>query len=207
MAFFRCAAAAVLLTLVTASSSAKRGLCAIPPRDNPYHDEDKTIWTMRPSPRPTWYYNYESTPTQDFKNMVDFEFVPMFWGAPEGGFTGDTTFLNSILQQIKDGLNITHVLGFNEPDGLFEHGASNISAQVAAREWKRQMEPLKEHGIKLGAPAVTGTSGGAAWLQAFFSYCNGSCNPDFLPFHFYGDFEALASKIGEMTVAYPKLPI
>ncbi|KAF2445859.1 glycoside hydrolase family 128 protein [Karstenula rhodostoma CBS 690.94] len=197
MAFFRCAAAAALLTLVTASSSSKRGLCVIPPRDNPHHAKDSAIWTTGPGSHLTWYYNYGTTPTGEYKNTPGFEFVPMFWGAPEGGFTGDTPFLDSIREQIKDGSNITHVLGFNEPDGSFEYGASNIPAQVAAEEWKRQMEPLKEHGVKLGAPAVTGTPAGATWLQDFFSHCNGSCNPDFLPVHFYGTFEALANRVTE----------
>ncbi|KAL5392712.1 hypothetical protein DPSP01_000414 [Paraphaeosphaeria sporulosa] len=209
MAFFRNAAATAVIALVTATSSSKRGLCVIPPRDNPHHAEDNAIWTTTSGSRSRlkWYYNYKSTPTEGYQDMAGFEFVPMFWGAPEGGFTGDTPFLDSVRHQVKSGSKITHVLGFNEPDGPFQYGASNIPAQVAAKEWKRQMEPLKEQGIKLGAPAVTGTLDGAMWLQDFFFYCNGTCNPDFLPLHFYGSFEAMASKIGEMTVAYPKLPI
>jgi hypothetical protein len=207
MGFFQCAAAASLLTFAMASSSLKRGLCVVPPRDNLYHSVDSSVWIESPGSRLSWYYNYEPNVTGAYKYTPNFEFVPMFWGAPEGGFTGGTPFLDGIRQQIMDGLNITHVLGFNEPDGSFEHGGSNILPQVAAREWKRQMEPLKMHGIKLGAPAITGTSTGTLWLQDFFTHCNGSCNPDFLPFHFYGSFEAMASKIGELTVAYPKLPI
>ncbi|KAL5386132.1 hypothetical protein PMIN02_008597 [Paraphaeosphaeria minitans] len=207
MAPFRYVAAAALVTLVTASSSSKRGLCVIPPRDNPYHAEDENVWTTHPHSHLNWYYNYESTPTRAYECTYDFEFVPMFWGAPEGGFIGATPFLDSIRQQLKAGANITHVLGFNEPDGLFEDGAANIPAQVAAKEWTRQLEPLKHHGIKLGAPAVTGTPDGTMWLQDFFYYCNGTCSPDFLPVHFYGSFEAMASKLGQLTVAYPKLPI
>lgn len=207
MAFFRRTAAAALLTSVTASPLSKRGLCVIPPRDNSHHAEDHAIWTTYPGSQLTWYYNYEATPTKEYKNTPGFEFVPMFWGAHEGSPHGDTPFLDSIREQMKDGATITHVLGFNEPDGPYKYGGSNMSAQVAAKEWKRQMEPLKKHGIKLGAPAVTGSASGARWLEEFFSHCSGKCNPDFLPLHFYGSFEAMAGKIGEMTIAYPKLPI
>ncbi|KAL1597111.1 hypothetical protein SLS60_008693 [Paraconiothyrium brasiliense] len=206
MAFFRCVAVAALLTLATASTSSKRGLCFVPEkhrRDHP-HPEDNAIWATRRSDL-TWYYNYEAAPSADYKGMTGFEFVPMLWGVPDGGLIG-TPFLDSIRQQIKNGLNITHVLGFNEPDAS-DNGGSNISPHLAAQIWKANVEPLKEDGIKLGAPAITGSPRGAMWLQDFLSHCNGSCNPDFLPLHFYGDFESMASKIGEVTRAYPQLPI
>ncbi|KAJ4303272.1 hypothetical protein N0V90_002165 [Kalmusia sp. IMI 367209] len=202
MAFLQCAATAALLTLAAASSSPKRGLCFVPSQ----HLEDNAIWTTHPGSDLTWYYNYKYEPTPDYEKTPDLEFVPMLWGAPTDGDTS-TPFLDSIRKQIKNGANITHVLGFNEPDGQASYGGSNISPEKAAAEWKRQMEPLKEQDIKLGAPAITGSPDGMKWLQDWLTHCDGGCNPDFLPVHFYGSFEAMASKIGEVTTAYPRLPV
>lgn len=193
-----------LLAMATASSSSsKRGLCFVP---SIYHPEDNAIWTTYPSSRLSWYYNYRYEPTPDYKNNLDFEFVPMLWGAPSSDDTS-TPFLSSIRAQLSSGANVTHVLGFNEPDGTYATGGSNIPPKRAAEEWKRQLEPLRKDGIKLGAPAVTGSNRGMMWLQDFFTHCNGSCNPDFMPVHFYGNFEGMASRIGQLTVAYPRLKI
>jgi len=203
MAFFRCAATAALLTLTTASSSVKRGLCVVP---SAHEHEDSAIWTTHPGSNLTWYYNYGPEPTEEYENTPGLEFVPMLWGGPYGDSHG-TEFLDAIRRQIKHGSNITHVLGFNEPDGPALSGGSDILPQIAAEEWKKQLEPLKKEGIKLGAPAITGSPRGTMWLQDFFTYCDGGCNPDFLAVHYYSTFEYMASELGKLTVAYPSLPI
>ncbi|KAF1979503.1 hypothetical protein BU23DRAFT_99467 [Bimuria novae-zelandiae CBS 107.79] len=204
MVFLRSAApAAALLTLAAASSSSKRGLCFVPSKNHP---EDNKIWTNNAGSDLTWYYNYEYEPTDEYKDVFDFEYVPMLWGASPDG-DSSTPFLDSIRSRLASGASIKHVLGFNEPDGPHSTGGSLIAPEEAAAEWQRQMEPLRDDGIKLGAPAVTGSPDGMMWLQDFFTYCNGSCTPDFLPVHFYGSFEGLASKIGEVTVAYPRLEV
>lgn len=97
------------------------------------------------------------------------------------------------------GTNITHVLGFNEPDGTSVTGGSNVSPVVAAQLWKTNIEPLKAKGVHLGAPAVTGSQRGLTWLQNFFTACNGGCSADFLPIHYYGDFSGLASYMGQVN--------
>lgn len=157
MAFLRTAAAAALFILTTAASSSKRGLCFIP---RGTHPEDNSIWTTQSSSMLTWYYNYGPKPTKDYKDTPNFEFVPMLWGQ----YTKDSRgieFIDIIRQQIKDGSNITHVLGFNEPDGLPEYGGSSMQPRKAAEIWIKQLEPLKRDGVKLGAPAVTGSPMGA----------------------------------------------
>lgn len=57
-------------------------------------------------------------------------------------------------------------------------------------------------GVKVGSPAVTGSQMGMTWLQQFFAACNGGCTPDFMAVHWYGDFEGLASHLGQVTDTY-----
>lgn len=185
---------------VTASSSSKRGLCHVPSTDHPSDDK---IWEAGPSP-PTWYYNYKVEPSPDLKD-THMQFVPMLWGASPDD-TG-TPFLDSVKKQISDGANITYVLGFNEPDGGHDTGGSSLAASLAASRWKAEIEPLKELGVKLGAPAVTGAQSGWEWLQNFFAECDGGCNPDFIPVHWYGNFEGMMSHIGQVTSKWPNLTV
>lgn len=142
----------------------------------------------------TWYYNYGSEPTSYLANS-GLNFVPQCWGPP------GTTFLSNVTAQISNGANITAVLGFNEPDGC-DNGGACISPYVAATYWIDQIEPLKEHGIKLGSPAPTGSPRGLEWMAQWFAACNGGCNPDFLALHWYGDIEGLASWIGQVNASY-----
>lgn len=128
----------------------------------------------------------------------------MLWGAPAD--TSDNTFLNDVQTQIQSGAKIPYVLGFNEPDGS-SNGGSNVPADTAAQTWIREIEPLRKQGVKLGAPAVTGAPSGFTWLQNFFSACNGNCTPDFLPVHFYGNFQGLASHVGQVRGTYPNMTV
>lgn len=171
-------------------TSSKRGLVHVPSSEYP---QDDAYWDA-PTSDLTWYYNYRSTPSPAFDDSPNFQFVPMLWGAPSLG--SQTTFLNDVQSQIKAGVNITYVLGFNEPDGSFSTGGSNISAQTAAQIWMQSIEPLAKQGVKLGAPACTGADSGRQWTQDFFAACS-NCTVDFIPVHWYGNFEGLASHIGE----------
>lgn len=103
-------------------------------------------------------------------------------------------------------------MGYNEPDGEHATGGSSLDYKVAATNWIAQMEPLRKMGVKLGAPAVTGSSRGMTWLKNFFDSCASqgtNCTADFFPSHWYGNFEGLASHLGEIAGAYvfPPLPI
>lgn len=188
-------------------ASPKRGLVFTP---NETFPADNTIWTTQPSDL-TWYYNYEPNPSSVFKSMPqsEFEFVPMMWGAPSD--PTDTTFLQTIQQLInKDKINITNVLSFNEPDGPFQWGGSNIDADVAAQAWVSNIEPLRAMGIRVGLPACTGAPSGLAWLKFFLESCSKvlsdggptkNCTYDFVTLHWYGGFEGLASHMGEYAAA------
>jgi hypothetical protein len=185
-----------------AGVSTKRGLSFVP---NAKWPQDNYIWPHQPTDL-TWYYNYQDRPSVAFNNVSQaaFEFVPMMWGAPTD--ISDTTFLNNIKSLITDqGVNISHVLSFNEPDGPSQYGGSNIQPNVAAHVWVNNIMPLKELGIRLGLPAVMY---GPAWLKQFLGNCseiistNGepkNCTYDFVPVHSYGSFESLAGLIGEFV--------
>ncbi|KAF2268414.1 hypothetical protein CC78DRAFT_558275 [Lojkania enalia] len=183
------------------SASSKRGLVHVPSNEHP---EDDTIWATTPGSDISWYYNYKHWPSEAYKNSK-MQFVPMLWGASEDD--EGTPFLDAVKSQIATGNNVSYVLGFNEPDGPNSYGGSDILPDLAASAWKKQIEPLKEYGIKLGAPAVTGSPNGFVWLQSWFTACNGGCTPDFIPVHWYGDFEGMASHIGQTMSTYPNMTV
>lgn len=177
--------------------SSKRGLVYIP---NSNYPEDNEIWNRQGSDL-TWYYNYETDPSDTYKNDSSFEFIPMLWGAPSS--VNDTTFLEDVTAQKVEGNNITYVMGFNEPDNTADTGGSDISPADAAKYWIKQLEPLRDLGIKLGAPAVTGAETGFTWLSNFTDACDGGCTFDFVPIHWYGSFDGLKSHISDVLTAYP----
>lgn len=171
------------------------------------YPEDDQIW-LPPDSGLTWYYNYKAEPSPSYEDVAGLEFVPMLWGAPPAPREEDNpeSFTAIVGAQLDDGANITHVLGFNEPDASV-HGGSGVDPALAASTWIREMEPLRERGVSLGAPAVTGSQRGLAWLENFFRECDGRCNVDFMPIHFYGPFEPLASFMGQIRQAYPDMDI
>src|ERR1700710_2052010 len=103
------------------TTSSKRGLIYIPNKKAP---SDDSIWT-RPGSDLTWYYNYAESPVSSIASTL--EFVPMLWGQP----TTSGEFYNTVKSLKDSGVNITHVLGFNEPDGDKSTGGSSIPADKA----------------------------------------------------------------------------
>ncbi|EPE28333.1 (Trans)glycosidase [Glarea lozoyensis ATCC 20868] len=196
--------ALLLASLATAQDltyrdSSKRGLVFVPSKKG--HVADNQIWVEAGSDL-SWYYNYEPTPSATYSNRTqeEFEFVPMLWSA------ATTNFADTVRNLISGGRNITHVMGFNEPDGESSTGGSGMSPDSAAASWISQIEPLRKLGIKAGAPAVTGSQRGLEWLVNFFSACQDAgtnCTADFFPTHWYGDFGGLASHMGQISAAYP----
>lgn len=193
---------------MAATSSDKRGLVFVPNEDFP---DDNQIWVQDNSAL-TWYYNYGSLPSPAFseQSQDEFEFVPMMWGV-DATNPDDDTFLNDVKDLIDGGRNITHVLGFNEPDAPFSWGGSDVQPAVAARAWVANFEPLGEMGVKLGLPGCTGGWDSLPWLRQFLGNCSelvssGSeernCTWDFVPVHWYDNFEGLASHIGERRAEY-----
>ncbi|KAK6211307.1 hypothetical protein QIS74_10571 [Colletotrichum tabaci] len=202
-----------LAPLVAATSSSKRGLVFTPNSNWP---QDNQIW-VQPGSDLTWYYNYQEIPSPAYasKSQEEFEFVPMMWGVTSN--PDDTTFLKSVKSLIKDkGINITHALAFNEPDGPTQYGGSDIAPAIAAKAWVANFIPLQELGVKVGLPACTGAPAGLPWLKQFLGNCSDiisdggekkNCTYDFLPVHWYDNFGGLASHIGERVANFPDTKI
>jgi len=125
----------------------------------------------------------------------------MLWGAVEEN--DQKTFYQAIKSYKDSGQNITHTLGFNEPDEPKKTGGSSMSASDAASIWIREMEPVRGLGVKVGAPAVTGSGRGLDWMKSWLESCKGKCHYDFIPVHWYGPFEGLAGHIGAVRAQYP----
>ncbi|KAM0548528.1 hypothetical protein ACHAPJ_009851 [Fusarium lateritium] len=204
--------ALLVASLASATPDDKRGLVFVPNKDEP---QDNNIWVQNGSDI-TWYYNYGDQPSAIYKDIPQeqFEFVPMMWSVSSD--SSDTSFLQNVKSLIQDGVNITHVLGFNEPDAGSDVGGSNLDPKVAAEAWVANFEPLGEMGVKLGLPACTGGWGSMPWLKQFLGNCteikSGSgpkknCTWDYLPVHWYDNFEGLASHIGERLAEWPNASI
>lgn len=187
----------LLLPFTTAqTTSPKRGLVYI--GNNGHAASDAAVWHTNTDL--TWYYNYGSEPTRELIGSA-LHFVPMMHGEAQ------TSFREDITSRKRSGDDITHILGFNEPDMEQDVGGSDISPSEAAQIWQDQIEPLKELGIKVGAPAVSGSPIGYEWLKQWEDECDGNCNPDFLPMHWYGTFDAFASWVSNMSATYPTLDL
>ena len=173
-----------------ASNNTKRGLVA----KIASNAEDDKIWD-RPDSDLTWYYNYDSKPL-DLYDGSKLDFVPMCWGQAAA-----QDFLSNVESALQKGSKISYVLGFNEPDTTSAVGGSSLNPQVAAQVWMQYIEPLASKGVKLGAPACSGAPTGLQWLREFFTACD-QCTIDFVPLHWYGNFEGLASHVGEYIAAF-----
>ncbi|MEI8084965.1 MAG: glycosyl hydrolase [Paludibacter sp.] len=88
---------------------------------------------------PSWYYNWGS----DSPSTVDKEYVPMQWSL--GWPTIDTN-----VETLKTKPDVTHLLGFNEPDGV---GQANMTMDQILSNWPKLMLT----GLRLGSPAFVST--------------------------------------------------
>lgn len=188
--------ALLLATAVVAQfpKSAKRGLVSVG-TNNP---QDNQLW-VQPGNGLTWYWNYGKNVTAAYSNISqsDLEFVPMQWGVTN---TTGNSFVRNITALIAQGRNITHVLGFNEPDVNITEGGSQVSPAAAASSWILNFDPLSKMGIKVGAPVVYANASGFAWLDKFYSACqsrNSNCTADFMNIHFFGNISSLESYLTE----------
>lgn len=197
-------------TLVTATSvNPKRGLAYITPNNTNAADTDH--WQSDKSGL-SWYYNWVDYASPELSNI---EFVPMMWGVGEDAT--DRVFYDSVHRLGFYGRNVSHVLGFNEPDAPASWGGSDVSPERAAEAWVANFEPLAERGVKLGLPACTGQPAGFQWLKDFLGNCSAvlseqegerrNCTWDFLPVHWYDNLEGLKSHIEERRAEWPDATI
>ncbi|CZR60684.1 uncharacterized protein PAC_10580 [Phialocephala subalpina] len=174
--------------------SPKRGLVSV----STLNPQDDYLF-VQPNNGLTWYFNYGLSPTPDYINLTqsDIEFVPMLWGVSN---TTGSTFLSNITSIIANGRNITHVLGFNEPDVNFTARGSQVSPDAAAASWILNFDPLRKMGIKVGAPVVYADESGFTWLDKFYAACqsrNSNCTADFMNIHCFGNISFVQSYLAE----------
>lgn len=174
--------------------SPKRGLASV----STLNPGDDQIF-VKPNNGLTWYFNYGISLTSEYINLTqsDIEFVPMLWGASN---TTGSSFLSNITSLIAHGRNITHALGFNEPDVNFTAGGSQISPDAAAASWILNFDPLRKMGIKVGAPVVYANESGFTWLDNFYTACQkrkSNCTADFMNIHCFGNISFVQSYLEE----------
>ncbi|KAF2664333.1 hypothetical protein BT63DRAFT_460635 [Microthyrium microscopicum] len=177
------------------TTQSKRGLVYVP---NSLFPEDDLVWNQVGSPI-GWYYNYQPAPSGPYNTTL--EFIPMLFGDYEN------TFTQTVISLKQAGMNITNVLAFNEPDGPYNEGGSQVDPVAGAARWMQDIEPLREYGIRLGAPAVTGSLRGLQWLQDFYTACNGNCHADFQPVHFYGPYSGVQWMVTTTRGNYPNMTV
>lgn len=81
--------------------------------------------------------------------------------------------------------NANIIIGFNEPELPDQ---SNMTPELAAKEWLRCIEPLRKRGIRAGSPGISSAPQGVVWLNAFLRliHAQGS-DVDFYCLHWYGE--------------------
>ena len=110
----------------------------------------------------SWRYDWNN----EAQSTLDIEYVPMRHGRWWPSY--DT---NNNKQ------NVTHVLGFNEPDSAEQ---ANMTVAEVISEWPN----LLASGLRLGSPATT--DGGLNWLYSFIDQADAlNYRVDFVAVHYY----------------------
>lgn len=161
------AAVASSSTSSSSSSSSKRGLS---------YNDISLLDLFEGSSTIDWCYNWGSSADGTVPSSL--EYIPMLWGLES---SATSNWLTNAKAAIADGASA--VLAFNEPDNPDQ---SNITPANAAAGYIQYMNPLSGS-AQLGAPAVTngGSPEGLTWLESFITACNGECDIDFVPIHWY----------------------
>ena len=77
--------------------------------------------------------------------------------------------------------NAAAILAFNEPELPDQ---SNMSAELAATEWLRCIEPVRRAGIRCGSPGISSAPQAIGWLKDFLRRVrDGGSDIDFYCFH------------------------
>ncbi|KAI1845863.1 hypothetical protein JX265_011242 [Neoarthrinium moseri] len=185
--------------LAQTSSSSKRGIAYI--RGEAAHEADYNLLLSSKSPL-NWYYTWLPTvaPSDIFQgDQADtIEFVPTIH---------NNTKVDEDLESLKSlPASSKHLFTFNEPDGTFETGGSDLTPQVAARVYIEKIVPLRNR-FQISHPSTTGSQRGFQWLQDFNAACwaidpENGCPADFVVIHWYGDFVGMTSWIGQLAAWY-----
>ena len=126
-----------------------------------------------------WNYNWNN----NGQSTLDQEYVPI---RQNGGWPAF-----SITNAKK---NVTHLLGFNEPNSSQQ---ANMSPQQALLAWPG----LLQSGLRVGSPAPT--DGGASWLYSFMDKADSAgYRVDYVALHFYRGCQTAAQFYNFMNAIY-----
>lgn len=168
----------------------KKGACLITARQ---YEKD---WHQRVEAlKVDWHYSWGSERPADKPKGV--EFVPMMWGWNTQDESKNDARLDSIMRQ-KRARKVTHLLGFNEPDG---HKQANLSVDQAIAAWPKLMKT----GLRLGSPAPVHAE--REWLQEFMKQAEAKdYRVDFICVHWYGgpNAKGLVNKLKKIHQLYGK---
>jgi hypothetical protein len=116
--------------------------------------------------RGSWFYNWGPVTTE---STLDIEFVPTKYRASTSTEPG--------WKQILDLNNVSHLLGFNEPQST---GQANMTTDQQLEHWPKMMES----GLRLGSPAPTDFD----LFYKFMAECDKrNYRVDFVVLHDYGE--------------------
>lgn len=145
----------------------KRGLCW--PTEN--HGKDEAFHFTKPGSKITWLYNWSPHRTP---NADALEFIPMQWNHVN---------IDDLAHNMRTA-NANTLLGFNEPELPDQ---SNIPVDLAAAEWVRCIEPLRQQGVRCGSPGISSAPHAVGYLADFLSKIRArGSDVDFYCFHWYG---------------------
>ena len=112
----------------------------------------------------TWMYSWSA----DKETGTDYEYVPIRQKMGWPGFN-----------QINSKLNVTHLLGHNEPD---KDDQANMTVDQAISDWPSMMAS----GLRVGSPSMASNE---AWLRNFIAECDKrNYRVDFVAIHAYWSY-------------------
>lgn len=121
-----------------------------------------------------WHYNWNNSQN----SARNWEYVPIKQ-QPNWPGLGDVG--NYRTQQV------SHVLGFNEPNNSVEDAYKNLTPQGSAADAVARWDELLGTGLRVGAPAVT--DGGYSWIVDFINQANAAGKRvDYVPVHYYRSY-------------------
>ncbi len=138
-----------------------------------------------------WHYSWNWELQENYPSNI--EFVPMIWGANSTA----VSVIDYIESLVNNG-EITHLLGFNEPD---LESQSNLTVDQAVVLWSR----LENTGALLGSPVTAAPLN--AWMTDFMSIASEeNLQIDFIAVHWYGPPNPtnFINKINEVFDQYQK---
>lgn len=114
--------------------------------------------------RTHWWYNWDNGAA----STLDLEYVPMRHGKTWPSYAN-----------INTKQNVTHALGYNEPD---RPDQANATVQEALDAWPEMMKS----GLRVGSPSPSDASVGLDWLYEFMRRADSlKYRVDFIPVHWY----------------------